>query len=70
MAKVSKRMRAMREKIEVGKLYSADEAFNLLAELSSVKFPEAVDAAKELQKQFAEFAEDGRRDQTGQNVQK
>jgi len=48
MAKLSKRMRAIREKVEPGKLYSADEAFNLLKELSGVKFKESVDVAVNL----------------------
>lgn len=45
MAKLSKRMQAIAQKIEHGKQYPADEAFNLLKELSSVKFRESVDAA-------------------------
>ena len=45
MAKLSKRQKAIREKVEAGKLYAADEAATLLAELSTVKFAEAVDVA-------------------------
>ena len=45
MAKLSKRRRAINEKIEAGKLYSADEALNLLKELSAVKFNETIDVA-------------------------
>ena len=45
MAKISKRMQAIAHKVEHGKQYAADEAFNLLKELSSVKFRESVDAA-------------------------
>jgi len=45
MAKMTKRLRAIREKIESGKQYPAEEAFGLLRELSSVKFPESVDVA-------------------------
>jgi large subunit ribosomal protein L1 len=48
MAKLSKRMRAIREKLESGKLYIAEEAFTLLEELSSVKFAESVDVAVNL----------------------
>ena len=43
MAKLSKRVRALREKIEEGKLYPIDEAVTLLSELSSVKFAESID---------------------------
>ncbi len=43
MAKLSKRVRAIREKIEEGKLYPIDEAVTLLSELSSVKFAESID---------------------------
>ena len=43
MAKLSKRVRALREKIEEGKLYPIDEAVTLLNELSSVKFAESID---------------------------
>jgi len=45
MPKLSKRRRAINEKIEAGKLYSADEALNLLKELSAVKFKETIDVA-------------------------
>jgi large subunit ribosomal protein L1 len=45
MAKLSKRRRAINEKIEQGKLYSVDDALNLLKELSTVKFSETVDVA-------------------------
>jgi len=48
MAKVSKRLRAIRDKIESGKAYSIDEAYALLKELSSVKFEETVDVAVRL----------------------
>lgn len=43
MAKISKRVRAFREKIEQGKFYPIDEAVNLLNELSTVKFKESID---------------------------
>ncbi len=48
MAKLSKRMRAVREKIESGKLYPADEAFQILKDLPKAKFPESVDVAVNL----------------------
>ncbi len=43
MAKVSKRMQAIREKLESGKLYAIDDALNLLKELPKAKFAESVD---------------------------
>ena len=48
MAKLSKRLRAIREKVEIGKQYSMGEAVGLLKELSTVKFAEAVDVAVNL----------------------
>ncbi|MDJ0805755.1 MAG: 50S ribosomal protein L1 [Gammaproteobacteria bacterium] len=48
MAKKSKRLNAIREKIETGKYYAAEEAFSLLKELSSVKFSESVDVSVNL----------------------
>ena len=48
MAKLSKRRRAINEKIEFGKSYSIEDALNLLKELSTVKFPETVDVAVNL----------------------
>jgi large subunit ribosomal protein L1 len=48
MGKLSKRMRSIRERMEKGKLYNADEAFALLKDLSSVKFTENVDVAVNL----------------------
>lgn len=48
MAKLSKRFRAIREKVEAGKLYSIDEAVSLLKEFSTVKFTEGVDVAVNL----------------------
>jgi large subunit ribosomal protein L1 len=48
MSKLSKRMRAIRERVERSKLYPADEAFTLLKELSAVKFTENVDVAVNL----------------------
>ncbi|MES9962598.1 MAG: 50S ribosomal protein L1 [Candidatus Sedimenticola sp. 20ELBAFRAG] len=48
MAKISKRARAIAEKVEVGKLYAAEEAFSLMKEISSVKFDESIDVAVNL----------------------
>lgn len=48
MAKPSKRIRAIRERIESGRLYGAEEAFALLKELSQVKFTENIDVAVNL----------------------
>ncbi len=48
MAKLSRRMRAIREKLEPGRQYSIDEAVALLKELSSVKFSESLDVAVNL----------------------
>lgn len=48
MAKLSKRAKAIREKLLGGKIYAADEAFGLLKELSSVKFAESVDVSVNL----------------------
>lgn len=45
MAKMTKRMKTIAEKIEPGKAYAATEAFSLLKELSSVKFDESVDVS-------------------------
>lgn len=48
MSKLSKRVKAFREKVEVGKLYPIDEAVTLLNELSSVKFTESFDVSVNL----------------------
>ncbi|MFQ5488849.1 MAG: 50S ribosomal protein L1 [Gammaproteobacteria bacterium] len=48
MAKLSKRMREIREKVEPGKLHVIDEALQLLKELSSVKFDESVEVSVNL----------------------
>ena len=48
MAKLSKRMRAIREKIEPNRVYGADEAFSLLKETAGAKFREAVDVSVNL----------------------
>jgi len=48
MAKLSKRVRVVHERVERGKLYGAEEAFALLKELSQVKFTENIDVAVNL----------------------
>lgn len=48
MARLSKRMRAIRERVERSKLYPAEDAFSLLKELSRIKFSESVDVAVNL----------------------
>ncbi|MFZ1830779.1 MAG: 50S ribosomal protein L1 [Candidatus Competibacteraceae bacterium] len=48
MAKISKRMTAIRAKVTSSKFYPVDDAFNLLKELASAKFQEAVDVAVNL----------------------
>ncbi len=45
MAKLSKRMKEIRSKVDADKSYDALEALNLLKSLSSVKFTESVDVA-------------------------
>jgi large subunit ribosomal protein L1 len=45
MAKLSKRAKAMREKLIPGKQYAIDEALGLLQQFSSVKFRESVDVS-------------------------
>jgi len=45
MAKLSKRAKAIGEKVEIGKQYAAEDAFALLKDISSVKFTESVDVA-------------------------
>jgi len=45
MAKLTKRMKLIKEQVQPGKAYAAVEAFDLLKELSNIKFVEAVDVA-------------------------
>ena len=45
MAKLSKRINAFRDKVELGKYYSIQDAVNLFKEISSVKFDESVEVA-------------------------
>lgn len=48
MAKLSKRLKAIREKVEAGKQYEVTEAVALLKQVSSVKFAESIDVAVNL----------------------
>ncbi|SEL47170.1 LSU ribosomal protein L1P [Atopomonas hussainii] len=48
MAKLTKRQKAIAEKVVAGKAYAFEEAAALLAELSTVKFSESVDVAVNL----------------------
>jgi|GEM_PF-2639821 len=45
MAKLTKRQKAIAQKIEAGKQYGFEEAATLLSELSAVKFAESFDIA-------------------------
>jgi large subunit ribosomal protein L1 len=45
MAKLTKRQKAIREKVDSTKLYPVEEAFALLNELSTVKFAESIDVS-------------------------
>ncbi|MGY2437098.1 50S ribosomal protein L1, partial [Escherichia coli] len=48
MAKLTKRQKAIAEKIEAGKAYSFEEAATLLASLPAAKFVESFDVAVNL----------------------
>ena len=48
MAKLTKRLKAINEKIDRDRLYPIDEALSLLKELSTVKFTESVDISVNL----------------------
>jgi large subunit ribosomal protein L1 len=48
MAKLTKRQKAIREKVDAEKMYPAEEAFALLNELATVKFAESIDVAVNL----------------------
>ncbi|WP_210397130.1 50S ribosomal protein L1 [Motiliproteus sediminis] len=48
MAKLTKRAKAIAEKVEAGKAYPIEEAVSLLAEISAVKFKESIDVAVNL----------------------
>lgn len=45
MAKLSKRAKAIAEKIELGKSYAIEDAVALLSEISTVKFKESIDVS-------------------------
>jgi ribosomal protein L1 len=45
MAKLSKRVKAFREKVDPSKNYAIGEAVTILNELSSVKFKESIDVS-------------------------
>jgi large subunit ribosomal protein L1 len=48
MGRLTKRQKAIAEKVEIGKAYDAQNAFELLKDISSVKFSESVDVAVNL----------------------
>ncbi len=48
MAKMTKRAKAIAEKVEIGKVYEVSEAVALLSELSTVKFGESLDVSVNL----------------------
>ena len=48
MAKITKRMKAIAEKVQPGKLYAADDAFSILKSIPAAKFRESVDVAVNL----------------------
>jgi large subunit ribosomal protein L1 len=48
MARLTKRMKVIKEKVQPGKAYPVDEALSLLKSLTSVKFVESVDVAVNL----------------------
>lgn len=48
MAKLTKRLKAIRERTEPGKIYPLDEALGLLKELATAKFKESIDVAVNL----------------------
>ncbi|MFA7387647.1 MAG: 50S ribosomal protein L1 [Thiohalobacteraceae bacterium] len=48
MAKLSKRVKAINEKLTPGKLYAAEEGFGLLKQLATAKFKESIDVAVNL----------------------
>lgn len=48
MAKLTKRTKAIRAKLEVGKIYTVNEALEVLKDVASAKFVESVDVAIQL----------------------
>jgi large subunit ribosomal protein L1 len=45
MAKLSKRMKVINEKLELGKVYAPEDAFKLISDLPKVKFAESIDVS-------------------------
>ena len=45
MARLTKRMKFIKEQVQPGKIYAAEEAFDLLKKVSNIKFVEAIDVA-------------------------
>ncbi|MEO0366819.1 MAG: 50S ribosomal protein L1 [Pseudomonadota bacterium] len=48
MARLTKRRKAIAEKLEPGKVYTADEAFALVSEFANAKFSESIDVSVNL----------------------
>jgi large subunit ribosomal protein L1 len=48
MAKLTKRQKVFKEKVDSARFYPVDEAFGLIKELSTAKFPESIDVAVNL----------------------
>jgi large subunit ribosomal protein L1 len=48
MARLTKRLKSIKDKVQSGKVYAIDEAFDVLKSVSSVKFVESVDVAVNL----------------------
>ena len=48
MAKLSKRQKAINEKVTPGKIYNIDDAFSLLKDIPTTKFKEAIDVSVNL----------------------
>ncbi|MDF9392867.1 MULTISPECIES: 50S ribosomal protein L1 [Methylococcus] len=48
MARLTKRLKSIKDKVQSGKVYPIDEAFEVLKSVSSVKFVESVDVAVNL----------------------
>lgn len=48
MAKLTKRVKAIREKIEIGKVYAIDDALQILRDVPATKFLESVDVSVNL----------------------
>ncbi|TAK92643.1 MAG: 50S ribosomal protein L1 [Burkholderiaceae bacterium] len=48
MAKLSKRTKALRAKVDIAKLYAVDEALSLIKQTATAKFDESIDVAVQL----------------------